>query len=83
MSTREIQDERAIARETFVQPAAHVNADVSTSLLRERTISSTKSTRDTFESTVDEFCDSRFVVCLCHDLCHEAPTLRDPRESAS
>ena len=58
MSTREIQDEKAIAREMFVQQTAHTNADVSTSPLRGATICSTKSRRDTFESTADEFCEA-------------------------
>ncbi len=34
MSAREIQDQKAIAREMFVQQAAHANADVSASPLR-------------------------------------------------
>jgi two-component system LytT family response regulator len=56
MSAREIQDDTAIARELFVQQAAHANADVSTSPLRGATICSTKSRRDyALESTADEF----------------------------
>src|ERR1700733_6374639 len=56
MSVREIQDQKAIAREMFVQQAAHADADVSTSRLRGATICSTKSRRDyTLESTADEF----------------------------
>jgi hypothetical protein len=74
MSAREIQDQKAIAREMFVQPATHANADVSASLLRGATICSTKiystkicsteicsnkSRRDyTPESTADEFCEA-------------------------
>src|ERR1035438_3074170 len=51
--------EKAIAREMFVQQAAHANADVSTGPLREATIRSTKSRRDyTLESTADEFCEA-------------------------
>jgi len=46
MSAREIQDEKAIARETFVQQAVYANADVSASPLRGATICSTKSRRD-------------------------------------
>jgi DNA-binding LytR/AlgR family response regulator len=46
MSAREIQDEKAIVREMFVQQAAHANADISTSPLRGATICSTKSRRD-------------------------------------
>ena len=56
MSARDIQDQKAIAREMFIQQAAHVNADVSASPLREDTICSTESRRDyTRESTADEF----------------------------
>jgi DNA-binding LytR/AlgR family response regulator len=58
MSVREIQDEQAIAREMFVQQAAHANADVSTSPLRGATICSTRSRRDTIEPTADEFCEA-------------------------
>jgi hypothetical protein len=32
MSAREIQDQKSIAREMFVQQAAHANADVSASV---------------------------------------------------
>jgi DNA-binding LytR/AlgR family response regulator len=56
MSAHEIQDQKAIAREMFVQQAAHANGDVSASPLREATICSGKSRRDyTLESTADEF----------------------------
>jgi len=59
MSAREIQDQKAIAREMFVQQATHANADVSASPLRGATICSTKSRRDyTLESTEDEFCEA-------------------------
>jgi DNA-binding LytR/AlgR family response regulator len=59
MSAREIQDEKTIAREMFVQQAAHANADVSASSLRGATICSTKIRRDyTLESTADEFCEA-------------------------
>jgi two-component system LytT family response regulator len=59
MSAREIQDQKAIAREMFVQQATHANADVSASPLRGATICSTKSRRDyTLESTADEFCEA-------------------------
>jgi DNA-binding LytR/AlgR family response regulator len=54
MSAREIQDQKAIAREMFVQQAAHANADVSASSLRGDTICSIKSRRDyTLESTAE------------------------------
>ena len=58
MSASEIQDEKAIARETFVQQVAHANADVSTSPLRGATFCSTKSRRGSLESTADEFCET-------------------------
>ena len=54
MSTREIQDPKAIAREMFVQQSANANADVSASALRGDTVSSIKSRRDyTLESTAE------------------------------
>jgi len=57
MSDREIQHQKAIAREMFVQQAANAKVDVSTSPLRGAAICSTKSSRDyTLESTADEFC---------------------------
>jgi DNA-binding LytR/AlgR family response regulator len=56
MSAREIQDQKTIAREVFVQQAAHANADVSASPLRGATICSSKSGWDyTLESAADEF----------------------------
>jgi len=59
MSTREIQDQKAIAREMFVQQAVHANANVAAGPLRGATIRSTKSRRDyTLESTADEFCEA-------------------------
>jgi DNA-binding LytR/AlgR family response regulator len=59
MSAREIQDQKAIAREMFVQQAAHANADVSASPLRGATVCSTRSGRDyTLESTADNFCEA-------------------------
>jgi DNA-binding LytR/AlgR family response regulator len=55
MNIREIQEQKAIAREMFVQPAAHANADVSASPLRRDTICSIKSSRDyTLESTAED-----------------------------
>jgi len=57
MSARGIQDQKAIAREMFVQQAAHGNADASASPLRGATICSTNCRQDyTLESTADEFC---------------------------
>ena len=59
MSAHEMQGEKAIAREMFVQQAALANADVSTSPLQAAAICSTKSRRDyTLESTADEFCEA-------------------------
>jgi DNA-binding LytR/AlgR family response regulator len=59
MSAGEIQDQKAIAREMFVQQPARANADVSASSLRGATICSNKSRRDyTLESTADEFCEA-------------------------
>jgi DNA-binding LytR/AlgR family response regulator len=55
MSAREIQDQKAIAREMFLQQAAHANADVSASPVRRNTICSIKSRRDyTLESTAKD-----------------------------
>jgi DNA-binding LytR/AlgR family response regulator len=59
MSTREIQDQKAIAGEMFGQQAAHANAEVSAIPLRGATIYTTKSRRDyTRESTADGFCEA-------------------------
>ena len=59
MSTREIQDQKVVAPEMFVQPVAHANADVSARPLRGATIYSAKSRRDyTLEPTADEFCEA-------------------------
>jgi DNA-binding LytR/AlgR family response regulator len=59
MSGPKIQDQKAIAREMFVQQAAHANGDVSASPLRGATICSTKSRQNyTLEPTADEFCEA-------------------------
>jgi len=59
MSAHEIQDQKAIAREMFVQQAARANAEVSASPLRGAKICSTMSRRDyTLESTADEFSEA-------------------------
>ena len=59
MSASEIQDQKAIAREMFVQQPAHSSADVGGSPLRGATICSTKSRRNyPPESTADEFCEA-------------------------
>jgi DNA-binding LytR/AlgR family response regulator len=55
MSAREIQDQKAIARERFVQQTAHANADVSASSLRGATICSIKTRGDyALESTAED-----------------------------
>jgi DNA-binding LytR/AlgR family response regulator len=55
MSAREIPDQKAIAREMFVQQAAHANAEVSTSPPRGDTICSIKSKPEyTLESTAED-----------------------------
>jgi DNA-binding LytR/AlgR family response regulator len=58
MSAREIEDQKTIAREMFVQQAAHANAAVSASPLRGATICSTKRRDYTLQSTADEFCEA-------------------------
>jgi DNA-binding LytR/AlgR family response regulator len=55
MSGPKIQDQKAIARERFVQQAAHANGDVSASPLPGDTICSIKSRRDyTLESKAED-----------------------------
>ena len=55
VDARKIQDQKAIARETFVQRAAHANAEVSASPTPVDTICSPKSEREyTFESTAED-----------------------------
>ena len=55
MSGPKIQDQKAIAREMFVQQAAHANANVSASPLPADTICSIKSRRDyTLESKTED-----------------------------
>jgi DNA-binding LytR/AlgR family response regulator len=59
MGAREIQDQKAIAREVFVQQAAYADVDVSARPRRRAAICSTKSRRDyTLESTANEFCEA-------------------------
>ena len=54
MSAREIPEQKAMAREMFVQQAAHASADLSASPQRGATICSIKSRRDyTLESTAE------------------------------
>ncbi|HEV2989439.1 MAG TPA: LytTR family DNA-binding domain-containing protein [Candidatus Angelobacter sp.] len=58
MSGRDIQDQKAIAREMPVQQTANANADVSANPRRAETICSTRSKRDyTLESAADELCE--------------------------
>jgi DNA-binding LytR/AlgR family response regulator len=62
MSTHEIQDQKAIAREIFVQEVAHDNADLSASPVRKDTICSIKSRRDyRLESTAEELTDTSLL----------------------
>jgi DNA-binding LytR/AlgR family response regulator len=56
MSTREIQDQKAIAREMFVQQVAHANSDLVADPLRGATICSRRDY--TLESITDEFCEA-------------------------
>ena len=56
MSVREIQDQKAIVREIFLQETAHANANASTRPLRGDTICATKSRRD-YALESDEFCE--------------------------
>ncbi|MFZ3262497.1 MAG: LytTR family DNA-binding domain-containing protein [Terriglobales bacterium] len=59
MSAREIQDQKAIAHEMFVQQAAHANADDSASSPRGATTCFPKGRRDyTLESMADELCEA-------------------------
>jgi DNA-binding LytR/AlgR family response regulator len=65
MSVREIQDQKASAREMFLQPSAHANADASASPRRGATIYTTKSRRDyTLESKAGEFCEAEDTSLL-------------------
>ena len=55
MSARKIQDQKAIAREMFVQQTAHANADVSAGPLRGDTIRSIENRREyPLESTAED-----------------------------
>ena len=80
MSTREIQNEKAISPEIFVQQAAHANADVSSSPLRGGTTSSAKSRWDyALESTADEFgegADTSLLPVIGVDAAHLMRVLR-------
>jgi DNA-binding LytR/AlgR family response regulator len=65
MSAREIQDQKAIALDMFVQQAAHAHGDPSHIPLRVATNRSTK-TRPayTLESTAPEFCEAEDAALL-------------------
>ncbi len=70
MRAGEIQDQKAIAREMFVQQTAYTNADDSASPLRGATICFPKSRRDyTLEPTADGFCEAADTSLL--------PVIRD------
>jgi DNA-binding LytR/AlgR family response regulator len=74
MSTRDMQDQKAIAYEMFVQQATHANADISAGPLRGATICSTE-----IESTADEFCeavDTSLLPVLRVDAAHLTRVLR-------
>jgi DNA-binding LytR/AlgR family response regulator len=59
MSAREIQDQKAIAREMFVQQTVHANADVSVGPLQGAGIWSAKSRQDyALEPAPDEFSEA-------------------------
>ena len=65
MSGREIQDEKAIAREMLVEQAVHGNSGA----LERNTISSVRSRQDyTPESTADEFCEAANLMRVLRQL---------------
>ena len=64
MSAGEIQDQKAIAREMFVQQPARANADVSASSLRGATICSNKSRRDYTLESEDGFYEPADISLL-------------------
>jgi DNA-binding LytR/AlgR family response regulator len=81
MSAREIQDQKTIAREMFVQQAARANADASASPLRGATICSPKNGRGyTLESTADEFCEATDASLLPVNLVDAANFMRVLRQ---
>jgi DNA-binding LytR/AlgR family response regulator len=79
MSAREIQEQRVIVREGFVQQAAHAKADVSASPLPAASVCSTRSRRDyTLEST-DQLCevpDTSLLPVIRVDAAHLMRVLR-------
>jgi DNA-binding LytR/AlgR family response regulator len=56
MSAREIQVQKAIPRETFVQRVGHASGDVSARPVRASICSPKSGQAHTFKSTADEFC---------------------------
>jgi DNA-binding LytR/AlgR family response regulator len=81
MSAHEIQDQKAIAPEIFVQEAAHTNADVSASPVRRDTICSIKSRRHYhLESTAEdgfyEFTDTSLLPLTRVDAANLTRVLR-------
>jgi DNA-binding LytR/AlgR family response regulator len=64
MSAHEIQDQKAIAREMFVQQAAHANADVSATPVRGDTICFVKSRRNRTLQSEDGFYEPADISLL-------------------
>ena len=64
MSAHEIQDQKAIAREMFVQQAAHANADVSAGPVRGDTICFVKSRRNHTLESEDRFYEPADISLL-------------------
>jgi DNA-binding LytR/AlgR family response regulator len=64
MSVHEIQDQKAIAREMFVQQAAHANADVSATPVRGDTICFVKSRRNRTLQSEDGFYEPADISLL-------------------
>jgi len=81
MSAREIQEQRVIAPEGFVQPAAHPKVDVSAGPLPEAMICSTESRRDYApESTADQLCEAAGTSLLPVIRVHAAHLMRVLRQ---
>jgi DNA-binding LytR/AlgR family response regulator len=75
MSAREIQDQKAIAREMFAQQAVYASADVSVGQRRGVTICSTRSRRDyALASIADEFSEVEDTSAI-PEIQSDAPTL--------
>lgn len=86
MSAREIQDQKAIARERFVEQAAHAKANVSANLRRGRTLGSAEMGWGfPQQSVADEFCeaaDSSLRPSIRVDAAQLARVLRQLEETA-